>query len=158
MCAPNEAGRQGFPESILSRLIIHATSLSIPLNGQWHGVLLMGPSGVGKSDLALRAIEAGFHLVSDDYSVLWISGDHIFASAPETIAGRMEVRGLGITPRGRRLQTRISLCVQCQLSAPERLPDVELTPVLGRDIPTLRLNPREASTVAKLLTKLRLMA
>jgi len=142
----------------LSRIIIHATSLSVPLHGRWCGVLLMGPSGVGKSDLALRAMEAGFHLVSDDYSVLWLSGDHVFASAPETIAGRMEVRGVGIAPRGRRAQTRINLCVQCQLSTPERLPDVELTPILGHELPTLRLNPREASTVAKLLTKLRLMA
>ncbi|UDF03829.1 HPr kinase/phosphorylase [Asticcacaulis sp. AND118] len=142
----------------MSRIIIHATSLTVPIRGQWRGVLLMGPSGVGKSDLALRAMESGFRLISDDYSVLWASGDHIFASAPDTIAGRMEVRGVGITAQARRTLTRVSLCVQCQLSKPERLPEVELTPVLGHDIPTLRLNPREASTVAKLLTRLRLLS
>ncbi|MFT3996531.1 MAG: HPr kinase/phosphatase C-terminal domain-containing protein [Asticcacaulis sp.] len=142
----------------MSRIIIHATSLTVPIRGQWRGVLLMGPSGVGKSDLALRALEAGFRLISDDYSVLWVSGDHIFASAPETIAGRMEVRGIGIMGQGARPQTRISLCVQCQLSAPERLPEAEVTPVLGIGVPTLRLNPREASTVAKLLTRLRLVS
>ena len=145
-------------KSVMSRIILHATSLTVPIRSQWRGVLLMGPSGIGKSDLALRALEAGFQLVSDDYSVLWASGDHIFASAPDTIAGRMEVRGIGITPQPRRPLTRVSLCVHCQLSPPERLPEAELTPVLGYDLPTLRLNPREASTVAKLLTRLRLLS
>lgn len=139
----------------MSRIILHATSLSVLIGGTWRGVLVMGPSGAGKSDLALRALEAGFSLISDDYSVLWLSDERLYANAPDTIVGKLEVRGIGITAQRVRRLTRIDLCVQCQSVAPERLPDREVTPLLGVEVPTIRLDPREASTVAKLLTRLR---
>ena len=139
----------------MSKLVVHATSLSLLAGPTWRGVLIMGPSGIGKSDLALRAIQAGCALVSDDYSYLWASGGQLFAGAPDTIAGRMEVRGVGITEEKQRKLTRISLAVLAQTDPVERLPDAETTHILGFDIPTLRLNPREASSVSKLLYSLR---
>ena len=138
----------------MSKLIVHATSLSCLIGEVWHGVLISGPSGVGKSDLALRAMAEGFSLISDDYSVLWTSGANVFACAPDTIQGRIEVRGIGITRQPTRPFTRISLAVQCQNSAVERLPEPEFTSLLGHRIPTLRLNPTESSSVAKLLISL----
>ena len=51
--------------------------------------------------------------------------------------------------------TRISLVALAQTDPVDRLPEAELTPILGLDIPTIRLNPREASSVSKLLTRLR---
>jgi serine kinase of HPr protein (carbohydrate metabolism regulator) len=138
----------------MSKLIVHATSISCLIGDTWQGVLISGPSGVGKSDLALRALSKGCALISDDYSVLWRSGDHLYAGAPDTIKGRIEVRGVGITSLRTRHFSRISLTVHCQNSAVERLPEPEFSDILGLKIPTLRLNPREASSVAKLLISL----
>lgn len=139
----------------MSKLVIHATSLSLLVGPVWRGVLIMGPSGSGKSDLALRALEKGCALVSDDYSLLWTSGGHLYAAAPETIAGRMEVRGLGIIAENARRMTRIDLAVLAQSDPIERLPEHETTAILGHAIPTIRLNPREASSLSKLLTRLK---
>lgn len=139
----------------MSKLVIHATSLSLLVGPVWRGVLIMGPSGSGKSDLALRALEKGCALVSDDYSLLWTSGGHLYAAAPETIAGRMEVRGLGIMAENARRMTRIDLAVLAQSDPIERLPEHETTAILGHAIPTIRLNPREASSLSKLLTCLK---
>jgi HPr kinase/phosphorylase len=55
-------------------------------------VLLLGPSGSGKSDLALRLIGRGFALVADDQVLL----DDRDVGAPDTLRGMLEVRGLGI--------------------------------------------------------------
>ncbi|MDV6332152.1 HPr kinase/phosphatase C-terminal domain-containing protein [Asticcacaulis sp. 201] len=139
----------------MSKLVIHATTLSLLVGSEWRGVLILGPSGSGKSDLALRAIDAGCALVSDDYSHLWTSGGALYATAPQTIAGRMEVRGLGIMSVRTRPVTRIGLAVLVQSDPIERLPAHDVTTILGHNIPTLRLNPREASSLNKLLLRLK---
>ena len=139
----------------MSKLVVHATCLSLLVGPEWRGVLIVGPSGIGKSDLALRATQAGCALISDDYSCLWSSGGALYASAPETIEGRMEIRGLGITAIQPRRMTRIGLVALAQTDPVERLPEAETTPILGHDIATIRLNPREASSVPKLMTRLR---
>ena len=139
----------------MSQLLLHATSLSLPVGTAWRGVLILGPSGVGKSDLALRALQAGCALVSDDYSRLWSSGGHLYAGPPETIAGRMEIRGLGVTGVAPRAFTRVHLAALAQDETPERLPEIEITDFLGHRIPTIRVNPRQASSLSKLLTALR---
>ena len=73
-------------------ILLHATAVAI--DGQ--AVLLRGPSGSGKSDLALRLIDAGARLVADDQSELSRRGDVLIVRAPAPIAGLIEVRGLGI--------------------------------------------------------------
>ncbi|HAQ33260.1 MAG TPA: serine/threonine protein kinase, partial [Rhodospirillaceae bacterium] len=72
--------------------LIHGTCVA--LNGVT--VLLRGPSGSGKSDLALRLIDGGGRLVADDQTLVEIQGERLVATAPETIAGKMEVRGVGV--------------------------------------------------------------
>jgi serine kinase of HPr protein (carbohydrate metabolism regulator) len=143
----------------MSKLVIHATSLSLRIGPEWRGVLIMGPSGSGKSDLALRMIQtagqAGCALVSDDYSLLWTSGGQLYAGAPETIEGRMEIRGIGIMAAETRKLTRIHLAVLVQSDPIERLPENETTSILEHAIPTIRLNPREASATGKLLARLK---
>src|SRR5690242_14502565 len=67
---------------------------TVAKNGR--AVLITGPSGSGKSDLTLRLFDRGFQLVSDDRTILKRDGERIIASAPPTIAGKLEVRGLGI--------------------------------------------------------------
>lgn len=71
---------------------IHATAIAI----DEQGILLRGPSGSGKSDLALRLIEQGARLVSDDRVELIKKGNEMIAFAPATIKDLFEVRHLGI--------------------------------------------------------------
>ena len=59
-------------------------------------VLLLGPPGSGKSDLALRLIRDGWTLVADDQCVLRAEGKALRAEAPAALRGMLEVRGLGI--------------------------------------------------------------
>ena len=71
---------------------VHASTVAI----DGRAVLISGPSGSGKSDLALRLLDRGFTLVSDDQTIVRADGDRLIASAPPTIAGKLEVRGIGI--------------------------------------------------------------
>lgn len=121
------------------------------------GILLRGPSGSGKSDLALRLIDGGAALVADDRVVLSREGADIVAAAPDTIAGRLEVRGLGIV----RLPAAgpAPLRLVADLVAPgdvERLPKARETVLLGVALPVLSLAPFEASAPAKIRLALRL--
>src|ERR1700675_5067251 len=84
------------------RVVVHATSVALgdaaePFGGRGDvGVLIMGESGAGKSDVALRLIAMGARLLSDDQTALYAHEGHIYAEAPPTLSGLMEVRGVGI--------------------------------------------------------------
>ena len=58
-------------------MMVHASVIAKWRAGRWLGVLLYGDSGSGKSDLALRALQAGWRLVADDYALAWRSGDSL---------------------------------------------------------------------------------
>ena len=66
---------------------IHASTVAI----EGRAVLITGPSGSGKSDLALRLLDRGFTLVSDDQTIVRRDGDRLIASAPPTIAGKLDL-------------------------------------------------------------------
>ena len=102
-------------------------------------VLFRGPSGCGKSDLALRCINRGATLISDDQTVLCKENKKIFASPPATIAGKLEVRGLGIVefPYIKRAQLALVLDL-VDKAAMERLPDIKFVEYIELKIPTLR--------------------
>ena len=131
-------------------MMVHATVIARWRSGLWRGVLLFGASGSGKSDLALRAIQAGWRLVADDYAEVWRSGEGLWARAPETIVGRIEARGLGVLPEPALCFAQAVLAVKCESGPIERLPDPEVVHVDEMAIPCVRLNPFEASAVAKL--------
>ena len=76
----------------LSSETLHASTVA--LDGR--AVLISGPSGAGKSDLALRLIDRGFTLVSDDQTIVRKDNGRLLASAPPTIHGKLEIRGVGI--------------------------------------------------------------
>jgi serine kinase of HPr protein (carbohydrate metabolism regulator) len=128
-------------------LLVHATTVAI--GGR--AVLLRGPSGSGKSDLALRLIDAGAELVADDQTALWRDGDAILARAPESIAGLIEARGVGILRIGSLPAARLALIAD--LVAPdrvERLPEPSSETILGVAIPLVAVAPFEVSAAAKL--------
>jgi serine kinase of HPr protein (carbohydrate metabolism regulator) len=129
---------------------VHATTIAKWRGGFWRGVLLFGSSGSGKSDLALRALQHGWRLISDDYSIVWRSGDGLWTRAPESIAGRIEARGLGVVPETAICFAQAVLAVKCERGAIERLPDAEVVNVDDIAVPCIRLKPFEASALAKL--------
>jgi serine kinase of HPr protein (carbohydrate metabolism regulator) len=128
-------------------------ALKLPGRG-WRALLLRGPSGAGKSDVALRLIDAGGRLVADDQTRVERHGARLIATPPATLAGLMEVRGLGIMKLGRgQTLARAPLVLLVDLVAPadvERLPDPQQETLLDIALPRLALAPFEASAVAKL--------
>jgi serine kinase of HPr protein (carbohydrate metabolism regulator) len=113
-----------------------------------NGVLLAGASGRGKSDLALRLIDRGALLVSDDYTNVRNEGGRLIARAPDRIAGQMEIRGIGIVPFPHVSDVPVCLFVDLD-GEPERMPDAGERQVAGVALPTLTLDPREPSAAIK---------
>lgn len=135
------------------QLPIHATSVHLPGLG---GALIVGASGSGKSDLALRLIEEGALLVADDQTVLSVEDGQLIARSPAAISGQIEVRGVGIVAVPSIAAARIVAAFV--LAAPEsiaRLPmpcTFDLPPQLASatvKIPLFALAPFEASASAK---------
>ena len=132
-------------------LRVHGTCVALPVAGKLAAVLLRGESGAGKSDLALRLIDQGAFLVADDLVEVSEQDGALIASAPQTIRGRMEVRGLGIMAAPSVESAKLALIVD--LVAPEA---VERSPVsafekIGEiNLPKVALAPFEASTPAKI--------
>ncbi|PZU61139.1 MAG: aldolase [Sphingobium sp.] len=130
---------------------LHATTVAI--GGR--AVMLHGPSGVGKSDLALRLIDRGATLVSDDYTVVRREGDRAIASPPPTIAGRIEVRGVGIIALPHLENAPVALLLDLDGEV-ERMPPEPLTrPVAGVEVPIMTIAPREPSAPIKVEMALR---
>ncbi|CAA7617583.1 HPr kinase/phosphorylase [Magnetospirillum sp. UT-4] len=126
--------------------LVHGTSVEIG----GHAVLIRGPSGSGKSDLALRLIDHGATLVADDRTELSAEGGRLFAASPATIAGMLEVRGLGIMRLPHRERAPLALVIDLVAAERvERLPEPVATAYLGVRVPALALAPFEASAAAK---------
>src|SRR5579863_1813286 len=126
---------------------MHATAVAI----EGRALLLRGPSGSGKSDLALRLIDAGARLVADDQSELCRRGAQIIVRAPAAIAGLLEVRGIGIVRLDALPEAPLALIVDLvEREALERLPERHSERLLGLALPLIQVAPFEASAAAKL--------
>ena len=132
---------------------IHATLV----NFQGKGILLIGKSGSGKSDLALRFIEKGAKLVADDQVILCKKDHTLYGLAPNNIAGKLEVRGIGICEFDYLEESKIDLCVELTNSRDdvERMPTDEFVNFLGISITKLKIYPFDCSTVYKIIVKTR---
>lgn len=129
---------------------IHATCIDY----QGTGILIIGPSGSGKSDLALRLImNKNAKLVADDRTDICNQNGKLTASCPSTIAGQMEVRGIGICNFSPCPQTEIRLVVNLlsDNQKVERLPEKQTICFCGVNIPQIYLHGLEASAPDKVI-------
>lgn len=142
---------------------VHATAIAV--GGQ--AALIRGPSAAGKSDLALRCILEGAHLplagggrrhvlaelVSDDQVLLERRGDDLVARAPATIAGLIEVRGIGCVRLPVVAEAKVALVVDLTSDGRiERMPDPPPTcDIEGVVLPVLQLETAAPSSPLKLL-------
>ncbi len=137
----------------LSSERLHATCVAIG----GFGVVITGRSGSGKSDLAIRLIDRGAILVSDDSTQIDRRGEQLFASAPETIIGRIELAGVGIVELPVQQDVAVRLIVSLD-DRPIRHPDwTENRQVAGVDIPVIGLVGSESSAPIKVEHALRIV-
>lgn len=128
-------------------ILLHATAIVI----EGSAILLRGPPGAGKSDLALRLIDGGARLVTDDQAELRRVGKQILVRAPASIAGLLEVRGVGILRVDAVEEAPLGMLVDLVPSTEvERLPESRFEEVLGLAVPLIALAAFEASAPAKL--------
>ena len=146
-------------------MLIHATAVAI---GE-RAVLIRGASGAGKSDLALRllALPTGgipaltipplgeISLIADDQVELEVHGGKVHAAPPAAIAGKLEVRGLGIIEVPAKHDVPIALVVDlAEASMIERMPEARTVDLRGIAVPAISLDAREGSAPLKILIAL----
>ena len=151
------------PMSRESSVNIHATCVRMGRAGAAFGaprdagVLLLGKSGAGKSDLALRLIALGARLVADDRTDLYVWRRELYARPPAPLAGMIEVRGIGILKLPHAPRVRVALVVELGRDL-TRLPDHRrYRPPAGLALPAtaappiVKIAPFEASAPAKIV-------
>lgn len=114
-------------------LTIHASTVAFGRRA----VLIRGPSGSGKSGLALQLMALGAALVADDQTRLMRHGDQILTRAPETIRGQIEARGMGILAAQPVDDIPLHLIVDMGLEEPARLPPTREDSILGLPVPLI---------------------
>lgn len=114
---------------------LHASAVAFGAQG---GVLIIGPSGSGKSTLALALIEQGAQLVADDQTLVSSVGGMLYARAPRSIAGLIEVRGLGLVRVLPRSIARLRLVIDLGQTEDRRLPPHETCTIAGIPLPRLK--------------------
>jgi serine kinase of HPr protein (carbohydrate metabolism regulator) len=124
---------------------VHASTVAF----DGRAVLITGASGAGKSDLALRLLDRGFTLVSDDQTIVKREGQRLLASAPPNIAGKLEVRGIGIVEVDTADAVPVALIVELTKDV-ERMPeDRRERPILGVGLPLISIDAMAASAPFK---------
>ena len=133
---------------------IYATCVS--LNSK--GVLILGDSGSGKSDLALRLITTmSAKLVSDDRTDIFNDSGVIKACAPDSLKGLLEVRGIGIIKQEYQKETKVDVVIKLTNDKIERMPLPQNYKIEGVKIPMYLIKPFESSAPSKIVTILSLL-
>lgn len=129
---------------------IHATAVAV--GGR--AILLLGKSGAGKSDLALRLImNKNAVLIADDRVDIQSVNGVLKASCPKNIQGLLEVRGIGLCKFPFLEQADVALAVLLteNMQEIERLPEKETINFLQTEIPLIKLYPFEVSAAEKVI-------
>lgn len=129
--------------------LLHATCVKF----EGRGILLLGKSGAGKSDLALRLIDAGGVLIGDDYVNISAARDgKLKAESVDTIAGMIEVRGVGLVRMTYEKEVLLSIALDLVRESEkiDRLGQTQSYEIEGQALPLVPFKPFEASAIAKL--------
>ena len=113
-----------------SSVLLHATAVAV---GE-KGLLILGPSGAGKSYLAVEMLALGADLISDDRVWLRNDGSRLMLHSAEPLAGRIEVRGLGVISCPMRPCVPLEYCLDLSLISEARLPFCSEVTKLGHRI------------------------
>ena len=130
----------------LSSETIHASTVA---SDDGRAVLITGLSGSGKSDLTLRLLDRGFVLVSDDQTIVRKSGTQLIASAPPTIRGKLEIRGVGIVEMETIEEAPVALIVELTTEITRLPDDSRERPILGIAVPLISVDAMTASAASK---------
>lgn len=139
---------------LMSEQLLRIDGVAVAIDDQ--AILLRGRSGSGRSDLALRLIDEGARLISDEQVQLERRGGQIFVGAPAampaSLRGRIEARGLGLVPVPHVAEPQPLAWVidMANADAIDRLPSSVTTEYLGIAISLLMLDPFAISATAKL--------
>lgn len=116
----------------------HFRGTCVAIDG--HGVLLRGESSAGKSDLALRLMDVGAELISDDYTDLTAEDGRLLATAPATLHGLIEVRSIGVVRlTAGSAAPLVAVIDLLALGRMERMPPAKMEVILGVAVPLFRL-------------------
>jgi HPr kinase/phosphorylase len=109
---------------------LHATCVAV----EGRGCLITGPSGSGKSALALQMMALGAQLVADDRVILTLQNSTLHATCPAPLRGMIEARGLGLLNADPLDSAAIALAVDLSQTEPDRLPPQREVDYLGRTV------------------------
>ena len=99
-------------------LLLHASCVAV----HGRGLLILGPSGTGKSALALQMMALGADLVSDDQTLIWAHSNRLLARAPAQLSGLIEARFVGLLNAPAVPQAEVALVIDLAQRETERLP------------------------------------
>ena len=128
----------------------HSTSVVI----EDLGILIKGQSGIGKSDLALRLIDSGATLISDDVTICKKIGDYLYLFSHSDTRGLLEVREIGIMTVPYVENIKLTLVVELVEEKLERIPRMMSCNILGVKFPKIKIFGKSSSAVAKIKIKL----
>ena len=129
---------------------VHSSAIVLEDNG----ILIIGDSGSGKSDLALRLIDSGATLISDDITICEKKKNLIYLSAPSETKGMLEVREVGIITVPFVEGIILRMIVKLEAGRLERIPQKNNYKIFGQKIPMLTINGKNSSSVVKVKVKL----
>ena len=145
-------------DAYAARITLHASCVALGDDG----ILILGPPGSGKSDLVLRLLDQpGYgtgpelirgRLVADDQTVIERRGSALFATAPQPIAGLLEIRGQGIVKVAHLPEARLTLVVRLMPATEiERLPDnTQINRIAGVALPEIAIDPSKVTATARI--------
>ncbi len=117
----------------VDRAVLHATTVAV----DGRGILITGPSGSGKSALAIELIVRGATLVADDRTCLCVKDGKVIATPPDTIAGLIEARQVGLLHVPSEPSVPLELAIDMSQTETQRLPETHVMEVLGHRFPCL---------------------